>query len=95
MAKVRGDQPSLPDADDVKNPKVHRAALRYIRERDERMEKTEQEKEAHNALLDVMIQEGLESYKYGDLSVSIDLTRKCKVKRESAAGTASGEGDDN
>lgn len=93
MAKTRtqDDQPSLPQMQDVKNEKVHRAALRYARARDERMEYTEVEKAAHNALLGVMKEAGLTCYRYGDLTVDIDATEKCKVKRTSGEGTARNE----
>jgi hypothetical protein len=93
MAKTRtaDDQPSLNGMEDVKNPRVHRAALRYVRERDKRMTMTQEEKAAHNSLLDIMKQEGLTSYKYGDLEVNIDSTEKVKVKKASAEGAAESE----
>jgi hypothetical protein len=92
VAKEHPDQQPLPGAEDVKNPKIHRLAQAYARARDERMEYTETEKKAHNRLLDGMIAEGLESYKYGSLTVTIDQKKKCVVKQESAVGTAKDDG---
>lgn len=91
MAKEREDQPAIPGAEDVKNPKIHRLAQRYARARDERMEYTENEKTAHNSLLDAMIEAGMESYKYGSLSVFVDSTKKCKVSQKSSEKTAKDE----
>ena len=74
------EQQHLPGQEPVKNDRVHRAAKRYAKLRDERMAANEEEKAAHNTLLGIMKEEGLEVYEYGDLTVAIDAQEKCKVR---------------
>ena len=70
----------MPGQEPVKNDRVHRAAKRYAKLRDERMAANEEEKAAHNTLLGIMKEEGLEVYEYGDLMVAIDAQEKVKVR---------------
>ena len=86
------EQEYLPGTAPEKNDRVHRAARRYVKLRDARMAANEEEKAAHTSLLETMIEERLESYEYGDLSVHIDSTRKCKVKLEAKSPSDNGDG---
>ena len=75
------EQAYLPGAEPgPKNAKIHAAAKRYAARRDERMAANEEEKSAHQTLLEKMIEEGVESYKYGDVECHIDASKKVKVK---------------
>lgn len=76
------DQQQIPELETPKNKKVHDAAIRYMKRRDERMAKNKEEKDAHTSLLEIMDQQGLTSYVHGDLEVHIDSNRKVKVKVE-------------
>jgi nucleosome binding factor SPN SPT16 subunit len=80
MAKhtPREDQQNLPQTDE-KNERVHRAAKMYAKRRDERMAANEVEKEAHEKLLETMVEEGLDTYSYADLDVTINNSKKCRV----------------
>jgi hypothetical protein len=83
MARVkreRAEQEYLPGTEPLKNNRVHPAAKRYAKERDDRIAANKAEKEAHDNLLAIMLEEGLETYEYGDISVSIDAKRKCVVR---------------
>jgi hypothetical protein len=88
--RVRSEQQFIEGTAPEKNEVVHRAAKRYVKERDARIAANKAEKEAHDYLLDKMIEEGLDSYEYGDLKVFVDNKRKCKVTTESGA-SANGE----
>ena len=85
-------QEFLPGQEPKKNNRVHKAALRYAELRDARIAANEEEKDAHDTLLHTMLEEGLESYEYGDLKVFIDNKRKCKV---STKVEANGKAEDN
>lgn len=85
MPRNRSDQPSLPESDDVKNPRVHSAAVRYRERMLERKAAGEEEKEAHDNLVRIMHEEGIDSYRYGDIEVHIDKTEKAKVKKTTQA----------
>lgn len=78
--KPRLDQPQIPGTETPKNQKVHNAAVRYAKRRDERMAANEEEKAAHEALLTIMHTEGLTSYTYRGLEVHLDTSEKAKVK---------------
>lgn len=91
MSRASDGQTFLPGTEPEKNAKVHNAALRYIRERDKRIAANQEESDAHNTLLNLMIEQGLESYVYGDLKVFVDSKKKCKVSRESAESGGEGE----
>lgn len=80
------EQGFIPGLEPKKNAKVHAAAKRYAARRDERMAANEEEKAAHNTLLETMIAENVDSYVYGDVECHIDATKKVKVKIESKSG---------
>lgn len=83
MAKAkrqRSEQEYIPGTEPVKNNRVHAAAKRYAGERDVRIQANKDEKAAHDTLLSIMLEEGLEAYEYGDISVTIDAKRKCVVR---------------
>ena len=90
--RVRSEQMFIAGTAPEKNEVVHRAARRYVKERDARIAANKAEKEAHDHLLEKMLEQGLDSYEYGDLHVFVDNKRKCKVTTESGA-SANGEGD--
>lgn len=80
---VVDDSPQIPQLADKRDDEVIRAAKRYIRERDKRIEANKEEKAAHEFLLNTMrdnLEPGQNSYCYGDLTVFIDSAIKCKVK---------------
>lgn len=86
------DQPEIPGTETPKNAKVHNAAIRYSKRRDERIAANKEEKAAHTSLLEIMDQQGVTSYNYGDVEVHIDQDRKAKVKI--AGQTAPDNGDE-
>lgn len=91
----RADQEQIPGMESEKNERVHRAAKRYARVRDERIALSEKEKEAHDFLLGVMTEEGIESYEYKGLGVYVDTKRKCSVDEDvKAKGDAEKEESD-
>lgn len=77
--KPREDQANIPGAGDEKNERVHRAAKQYAKLRDARIAANETEKDAHDKLMEVMGEEGLDSYSYGDVDVTVTNKRKAKV----------------
>jgi hypothetical protein len=92
--KVHPDQEPLPGAEPgEKNERVHRAAKAYQKERDARIAANRKEAEAHEHLLDCMLDEGLDSYEYGGIQVFVDNKRKCRVVNPTAGdnGDASDE----
>lgn len=56
--KPREEQGNLPGVGDEKNPRIHNAAKIYAKRRDERMAANVVEKEQHEKLMEVMIEEG-------------------------------------
>ena len=97
MAKnkpLRSDQPGIDGLGDPYNAVVSAAAKRYAKRRDERMAANEEEKSAHETLLDKMKEAGLTSYCYKGLEVHLDTTEKAKVKLASDKSAADdGEGE--
>ena len=93
-SRTAAEQEYLPGTAPEKNDRVHRAARRYAKLRDARMDANEQEKSAHTTLLETMIEEHLESYEYGDVSVHIDSTRKCKVAIQAKSPSDNGDGEE-
>lgn len=91
MAKRKGEQEYLPGTAPTRNKRVHRLAVRYAELRDARMAANKEEKEAHDTLLYAMIEEGLSAYEYGDITVTIDDKKKCKVAVKGASGSVDGE----
>lgn len=80
MAKhtPREDQQNLPHTD-VKNNRVHAAARQYAKLHDARIAANQSETEAHEKLMEVMTEEGLDCYSYADVDVTINTNKKCKV----------------
>jgi len=87
------EQPQLPGAEDVKNPKVHGKALAYASVRDERCKLSKEEDEAKTNLREAMIEAGLTRYHYRELTVDLTEKKDVKVKVEKAA-TAEGDGEE-
>lgn len=80
MAKApREDQPRLDSIGDEKNPRVHSAAKHYAKMRDARMAAGDVEKSAKTKLLDIMKEEAIETYSYGDVDVCTTTTEGVKV----------------
>lgn len=92
IKRKRSEQTHFEGTGPVKNERVHRAAKRYVEERDARIAANKEEKAAHDSLLAIMREEGLESYEYGNLSLHIDGTFKVKAKLSKADGEDADEG---
>lgn len=75
-------QNHIPGTGPKKNPKVHKAAVRYFDRMQERKAVGVTEKAAKTTLTELMIEEGLDSYEYGGLAVHIDTKRNVKVTLE-------------
>lgn len=79
-----GGQEHLPGAEPMeKNPKIHNLARRVKAASKEWSAAAEEHKGLKQSLIEAMIEEGLEHYEYGDVTVDIDTKRKLKVKVES------------
>lgn len=76
------DIQQLPGMEDVKDTEVHNAAIRYWERMQERKEAGEEEVAAQESLIQIMDRKGMTSYRYKDVEVHIDSTRKAKVKRK-------------
>lgn len=74
------NQPSIEGTEDDFNKKIHSAAVRYAKARDERIEAGREESLLHDALILAMKAEGMDTYQHGTISVRIDLSEKAKVK---------------
>lgn len=92
-SKPNAEQGYIEGMEPEKNNRVHAAALRYAKLRDVRMAANKEEKEAHDTLLGTMMEEGLENYEYKNVSVAIDVGRKCKVSTDPKKKAAA-KGDD-
>lgn len=77
--KPRDDQPGIDGIADEKNNRVHSAAKHYAKMRDARMAAGDVEKAAKDKLLDIMKEEGIETYSYGDVDVCTTVTEGVKV----------------
>lgn len=75
----KAKQEYFPEMGPVRNDRIHPRAERYAELRDARIAAGHAEKEAHELLLHVMLEEKAEVYKFGDLIVTVDNHRKCKV----------------
>ena len=80
------DQPSLPGAEDAKNTRIHNAALRYRKEMLARKMAGEKEKDAHTNLVRIMHEEGMDTYRNGNIAVYLDKTEKAKVTETTKGG---------
>lgn len=86
------EQPELPSMEEEKDPLIHDSALTYADVRDRRCALSKEEKQAKQALVDVMHKAGKTRYKYRELVV--DLTTKgddVKVRIEGAAPALEGD----
>lgn len=81
----KGKQTYIEGMEPEVNKAVEEAAENYVEARDARMAANEDEKEKHNTLLMHMDKAGITTYKRGELTVTIDATRKAKVKKEVAS----------
>lgn len=88
---LHGEQAVIEGTGPEKNERVHDHAIRYAKERDKRIAANVKEKDAHASLLAVMKEEQLERYVYGDLSVFVDKSEKCKVSTEGKPADADEE----
>lgn len=91
MARKKSDEPEVeqgvldPEFAPVKNARVHKAAKFYYDAICERLPFTQAEKEAHESLLNVMLEEGVEHYVYKGVEAHVNTSKKVKVKVENAA----------
>lgn len=72
-------QQFIPGLEPEKNERVHNAACSLALAERERKAWTSTSKEAHEFLLRVMEEEGLDAYEYGDVFVRINKTSKAKA----------------
>ncbi len=91
--KPNAAQEYIPGTEPEKNTRVHNAAKRYAKVRDERITANKVEKDAHETLLGTMLEEGLEHYEFKDVCVNIDVGRKCKVVLGGKKGEENGDGE--
>lgn len=97
MARKKPEEPEMeqgvldPEFKPVENARVHKAAKRYYDAIKERMALTEEEKEAHDTLLNTMMEEGIEHYVYQGLEAHVNTSKKCKVKVQSDKVEKGGE----
>ncbi len=78
--KVKPDEPEMEQG--VLDPEF--APVKYDAICD-RLPYTQAEKEAHDSLLNVMMEEGVEHYVYKGVEAHCNISRKVKVKVESGA----------
>ena len=81
----RPEQTNLEGVGPEKNEKVHRAILKYVQIRDERMALNREEGELKSALLGLMKEQGITHYSYHGVKADIeqgDETVKAKVEQE-------------
>lgn len=90
MAK-KARQAFLPGTEPQKNKRVHPLAENYAGLRDARIAANREEKDAHDALLNAMQEEGIDSYEYGDLKVVVNNRKKCKVMTPKHKAEENGE----
>lgn len=80
----RPRQPYLP-GDDMAPPSIpviDEAASAYVEIRNNRMELSKEEKAAHESLLALMKDKGLEVYEYEDMVVRLDSKTKVRVRKK-------------
>lgn len=91
MAK-RKRQSYIPGTEPPSIPAIDSAAETYMEARDERCRLSTQEHEAHDNLLEVMKENGLDRYEFdGFIVVALSKT-KCLVKKKKEAAEIGGEG---
>lgn len=78
--KPAPEQPYLPGQEPKKHLKIHRAAQQYAALRDERQALLRREIEARDKLADLMTEAGMTTYAYLDVSATLDVEEKIKVK---------------
>jgi hypothetical protein len=89
---ANGEQEIIPELAPKKIPDIHTAAKRYAKVRDQRAALSIEEKAARDHLKNVMEENELVNYEYGDLIVCIDMT--CKAVVKSKDSEANGDGAD-
>jgi hypothetical protein len=85
MAKTKTKrlrQQMIPGTEPPSIPKIDKAAEAYVEVRDERMSLTEKETDAHDNLLSLLREHGLETYEFDGMTVRIDTKQKVKVRRK-------------
>jgi hypothetical protein len=98
MARKRTEEPEVeqgyidPEFAPKKNARIHKAAKRYYGLMLERKAAGDEEKASHDTLLNIMLEEGVDSYEYQDLKVAVDTSKKCKVKLQ-GEGSAESNGE--
>ncbi len=98
MARKQTEEPEVeqgyidPEFAPVKNARVHKAAKFYYDAICERPPFTQAEKEAHESLLNVMLEEGVEHYVYKGVEAHVNTSKKVKVKVESATKESESNG---
>ena len=78
------ENPSAGDLGPVRHPVIHPKAIEYVRLRNARMAAGREEKEAHTDLLNTMLEEGVQVYQYGGVTVNVQNNPKVKA---TVAGT--------
>lgn len=87
MAK-RKKQAALPGMEPPSYPEIDAAAENYVGQRDQRIELSASEKEAHDVLLACMSKEGLTAYEYDGKIITVSSTAKCAVKQKKGQGVS-------
>lgn len=95
MAKKRLTQEHLDGMEPMpKNNKVHNLAVKYADARDEHAIAKRKRDGVHDSLVAMMIQEGLETYIFGDITVKLKDKKTVGVKIKIADGDEEEEGDE-
>lgn len=71
VKEPRADQPGITGIGDEYNARVHGACKHYAKMRDARMEATEHEVAAKVKLIEIMTDEGLETYSHKEVDVTL------------------------
>jgi len=77
--KPRDDQPCFDGIADEKNARVHNAAKQYAKFRDARQAAGVVEKTAKKKLIEIMKEEAIETYSFGEVDVTAEHTDGVKV----------------
>ena len=77
--RPRSEEPKLPGMEDKKDPKLHNAAVRYAKLRDDRMQTLKLEVEAKQTLIDVMKEKRRKVYEYSNVRIELNQLDSIKV----------------
>lgn len=80
--KPRADQPGIDGIGDEYNKRVHSAAKHYAKMRDVRMAASEHESASKVKLIEIMKEEGIETYSHKDVDITLEHKDGVKVKIE-------------